>query len=101
MNPRTLLRLEGLAAFSAATAAYFALDGSPWLFLLLVLAPDLSMLGYLAGPNVGSSVYNAAHTYLVPVAVVGAGVWTGTPPAVSSGWCGSPTSVPTAWWGTV
>jgi hypothetical protein len=85
MNPRTLLRAEGLTAFLAATAAYVALSGSPWLYLLLALAPDLSMLGYLAGPRVGSYVYNAAHTYAVPVGVIGLGVWTATPLATFVG----------------
>ena len=37
----------------------------------LLLAPDLSMLGYLAGPQVGTAIYNAFHTYAMP-AVVGA-----------------------------
>jgi hypothetical protein len=85
MNPRTLLRVEGLTTFLAATAAYVALSGSPWLYLLLALAPDLSVLGYLAGPRVGSYVYDAAHTYPVPAALIGLGVWTATPLVTSVG----------------
>ena len=41
------------------------------LFGVLLLAPDLSMLGYLAGPRVGAALYNAFHAYAMP-AVVGA-----------------------------
>ncbi|MEW6254760.1 MAG: DUF4260 domain-containing protein [Pseudomonadota bacterium] len=70
--PLWLLRAEGAALFVAMLAAYHhlaALPGSPswWLFAILLLAPDLSMLGYLAGPRVGALAYNAAHTTLVPV----------------------------------
>lgn len=78
MNPKTLLRIEGLAAFLAALAVYFSLDGPLWLLAVLALAPDLSIVGYLAGPAVGSRVYNLFHTYTVPLAVAGLGVWTGT-----------------------
>ena len=46
---RAILRLEGAAAF-AASAALYAHGGFSWpLFAVLFLAPDLAMLGYLAG----------------------------------------------------
>jgi len=60
--PRWLLRLEGLAVFGGAVALYFHL-GYGWLLLVvLVLAPDLSMLGYLWGPRNGALAYDVAHT---------------------------------------
>ena len=41
---------------------------APWfMFFLLVLVPDLSMLGYLAGPAVGSRLYNLVHNYVAPL----------------------------------
>ena len=82
MYPRILLRIEGLAVFLAALAVYFTLDGPLWLFAILALAPDLSMVGYLAGPAVGSRLYNLFHTYTVPLAVAGVGVWAGATLAV-------------------
>lgn len=75
MNPATVLRVEGLAAFVAALGTYLWLGGPLWLLAVLALAPDLSMLGYLAGPRVGSRCYNLAHTYTLPVALGGAAVW--------------------------
>lgn len=69
--PAGLLRAEGLAVFAAALAAYAALGASWWLFAALILAPDLSMLGYLAGPRAGALVYNTGHTYVGP-ALLGA-----------------------------
>jgi hypothetical protein len=61
-----LLRLEGLAV-AVLTALLYARTGTSWwLFAALWLAPDLSMLGYLASPCRGARVYNAIHTYLLP-----------------------------------
>ncbi len=62
-------RAEGAAVFVAATVLYFQAGGIWWLLLLLFLAPDLSALGYLAGPRVGSLTYNLMHTYVGPVAL--------------------------------
>lgn len=78
MEPRTILRLEGLTVLSIALASYVAMEGSIWLLLVLALAPDLSMLGYVAGPGVGSLTYNVVHTYTLPLALGVAGVLTGT-----------------------
>ena len=64
-----LLRLEGLAAFAAATTAYIML-GYDWrIFLLTLLLPDLAMLGYLFGPWIGGWSYNIAHSYTAPAVV--------------------------------
>jgi Domain of unknown function (DUF4260) len=80
--PSTLLRLEGLALLAAALALYFD-AGYGWpLLVVLALAPDLSMLGYLAGPRVGAVTYDAAHTTLAPVALGAAGVLAGADLAV-------------------
>jgi hypothetical protein len=67
--PRVLLRLEGLALAVAAVVVYFHEDYSVWLFVALILAPDLSFAGYLAGPRVGAIVYNVAHTTIGPLAL--------------------------------
>jgi hypothetical protein len=65
----TLLRLEGLAV-AAVTAVLYAKTGAGWwLLAALWLTPDLSMLGYLAGPCWGARCYNAVHTYVVPAAL--------------------------------
>jgi hypothetical protein len=72
--PARLLRLEGLAVAAGALVLYFD-AGYGWLALvLLVLAPDLSALGFLAGPRVGALTYDVAHTYAWPVALGVAGV---------------------------
>ena len=74
--PRVLLRVEGIALFISAVVLYFHADYPWWLFLVLALAPDLSMIGYLAGPRTGAAAYDAAHTTLLPIALGLVGVLT-------------------------
>lgn len=75
MEPRTFLRVEGSAALGIALWSYVALDGPLWMLLVLALAPDLSMIGYLAGPRFGSLSYNVVHTYTSPLALGAVGFW--------------------------
>jgi hypothetical protein len=70
MSVRRWLRLEGLMAFLLATYLYAQAGGSWLAFLLLFLVPDVSFAGYLAGPRVGAVVYNVAHSYVGPLALV-------------------------------
>lgn len=73
---RIALRLEG-AAFAAVALFFYSIAGAGWLvFALLILVPDLSMLGYLGGKRVGALIYNLFHTYLAPIAL-GAFGWFG------------------------
>ncbi len=67
---KALLRLEGLTLFAGMVVLYGAWDGSWWIFAMLFLAPDLSFLAYLSGPRTGALVYNAAHSYMAPVALL-------------------------------
>jgi hypothetical protein len=62
----SILRLEGLAAAALSAVFYARTGASWWLFAALWLAPDLSLLGYLAGPNWGARIYNAIHAYITP-----------------------------------
>jgi hypothetical protein len=72
--PRGLLHLEGLAILAGSLALYFD-AGYGWLALVvLFLAPDLSMLGYLGGPKVGALTYDVVHTFAGPVALGVVGV---------------------------
>ena len=86
---RALLRLEGAVVLVASLAAY-AQFGAGWgVFALWLLVPDLSLLGYLAGPRAGAALYNAAHSYVGPVALLALGVLAAMPWAVAGGliWC--------------
>ncbi len=64
--PPVLLRIES-ATLLALSVLLYGLNGGNWLlFVLLFLAPDVSMLGYLAGSRVGAISYNLFHTYAAP-----------------------------------
>jgi hypothetical protein len=80
--PRVLLRVEGAAVAVASVALYFNADYPWWLLVVLVLAPDLSMVGYAAGPAVGAAAYDVAHTYTLPIVLGTIGVMTGADTAV-------------------
>jgi hypothetical protein len=66
MKPSLLLRLEGLLVLIVALLSYTQLNGNWILFALLILAPDVSMLGYLKDVKLGALTYNAIHTYALP-----------------------------------
>ena len=70
---RTMLRLEGLGLFLGMTLLYGVWDGSWSIYAVLFLAPDLSFAGYLGGPRLGAVIYNAAHSYILPMALMTAG----------------------------
>jgi len=61
-----LLRLEGLAVAAVAAVLFARTGASWWLFAGVWLVPDLSLLGYLAGPRWGARIYNAIHSYVTP-----------------------------------
>ncbi|WP_353643394.1 DUF4260 domain-containing protein [Mesorhizobium sp. WSM2239] len=63
--------------FGLCVAGY-SLSGGSWpLFFLLILAPDLSMLGYLAGPRIGAYAYNLFHTLIMPLCLLAFGFLAG------------------------
>jgi thioredoxin reductase len=83
--PRVLLHAEGIVVAVAALVLYFYADYPWWLLAALVLAPDLSMVGYLAGSSIGAAAYDAAHTYALPVALAAVGLIVDAETAVQVG----------------
>ena len=78
-----LLRLEGLVLFLGMTLLYYVWDGSWWVYVLLFFVPDISFAAYLSGPRFGALVYNAAHSYLGPMAMMTGGFATASPLVLS------------------
>ncbi|CUA89460.1 Domain of unknown function (DUF4260) [Chelatococcus sambhunathii] len=71
--PRTILKIEALLTWGAATFA-FSLTGAPWwLYAALFFVPDVSFLGYLAGARIGAIAYNALHSHIAPVLLAAVG----------------------------
>jgi hypothetical protein len=76
--PRTLLRAEGAAVAVAAAVLYFHAGYPWWLLIALVLAPDLSMIGYLGGSATGAVAYDLAHTTVWPILLGALGLLAGS-----------------------
>ena len=68
--PSALLRLEGAAVFFGMIAVYIHQGASGLLFMLLLFAPDVSMIGYRFNPRTGSTLYNVFHTYALPAVLL-------------------------------
>lgn len=76
---KNLLKLEELFLFGLSLFLFSQLDyGWGW-YALLFLAPDLSMIGYLANPRVGSWTYNLIHHKGLAVALYVLGALFSTP----------------------
>ncbi len=78
-RPRILLHLEGAVAFAVALALYWRSDGNWLLFVMLLLAPDVGMLGYLRDTCLGAATYNVFHTYAAALGLAVAGFVAGRP----------------------
>lgn len=96
-KPEHVLRLEGAALLAVTTAAYATLPAylalqphqtatAPgwWTFAALFFVPDVSMLGYLAGPARGALLYNLAHTTTLPALLLLAGASLHAPFAIAA-----------------
>ncbi|HLA65776.1 MAG TPA: DUF4260 family protein [Candidatus Saccharimonadales bacterium] len=68
-----ILRAEQVALVVAGIVIYLSNRGALILLLPLLLAPDLSMVGYLGGPRLGAVTYNAAHNLVLALGALGIG----------------------------
>lgn len=80
MSVKWILRIESAAIGIASVVAYLTVGGPPLLLIPALLAPDLSALGYLAGPRVGAVTYNLVHNWALPaalaiLAILGHALW--------------------------
>jgi hypothetical protein len=67
---KTILQLENLAGFLFSIYVFSLLSYPWWVYLLLFLTPDLSILGYVVGPRVGAFTYNLIHHKAVSLALI-------------------------------
>jgi hypothetical protein len=64
---KKLIHAEGFVVLLAAIYIYSLNEFSWWMFFLLLLAPDLSMLAYLINQQIGTQIYNWFHTYVISI----------------------------------
>lgn len=58
---KNILKLEELAEFILGIFIFSRLDFAWWYFPLVLLTPDIGMLGYLVNPKIGAWSYNLFH----------------------------------------
>jgi hypothetical protein len=73
-----ILRAEYIAIFLTGLVVFLANGGPWWIFPFVLLVPDVSAIGYLAGPRLGAIGYNIGHNLVLALAVLGLGWWIGT-----------------------
>ena len=73
---RIWLRAEGFCVFAFSVLLYKLTGSSWWLFLALLLTPDLAILGYLISPRLGAACYNVVHSYVSPLVLATVAVMT-------------------------
>ena len=69
-RPKILLRTEGAFELALSVIFYQATYANWLLFILLLLVPDLAMLGYLRGVRLGTVCYNSVHTFVGPFMII-------------------------------
>ena len=76
---KAVLQLEGAVVLAASIWFYFFQVNGGWaLFAVLILAPDLSMIGFVKDTRLGSITYNLMHNYILSVVAIIIGVATDT-----------------------
>jgi hypothetical protein len=74
---RGILHVEGVAVLAASLWLYFVELEASWIaFAVLILAPDVSMLGYVRSARLGAWLYDLMHNYALALALIVVGVAT-------------------------
>jgi len=72
----TTLKLEELALFLLGIFLFAQLPFAWWWFLVLILTPDIGMIGYLFGNKSGAFTYNLFHHRGTAIACYLIGIYT-------------------------
>lgn len=76
---KTVLKLEEILMFVLGIYLFNQLDYAWWWFLVLILAPDIGMVGYLFNNKIGALTYNLFHHKGLAILVYLAGVYFSIP----------------------
>jgi len=72
---KTTLKLEEFGLFLFGIYLFNQLDYVWWWFLVLILAPDLSMIGYVFGNKSGAFLYNLFHHRAIALVLYLVGIY--------------------------
>jgi hypothetical protein len=70
-----VIKLEELGLFILGIYFFSQLEFAWWWFLVLILTPDFSMIGYVFGDRVGAFCYNVAHHRGLSIALFLVGIY--------------------------
>ena len=76
---KTFLKLEELLMFTLGIYFFSLLNFDWWWFLVLILTPDIGMLGYLFNTKTGAISYNIFHHKGVAIIIYLLGVYLSIP----------------------
>jgi Domain of unknown function (DUF4260) len=71
---KNTIKLEEAAMLAGSIYFLYTMDVAWWWYVILLLGPDISMLGYLAGNKTGAVCYNFFHHKAVAVIVLLTGI---------------------------
>lgn len=71
---KDLIKLEELAQFILGIVLFSQLHFAWWWFLVLILTPDVSMIGYAVNPRIGAMLYNIFHHKALGIAFMVFGI---------------------------
>lgn len=69
------IKIEELAMLGLGVYLFSLLSYEWWWFLVLILAPDIGMIGYLFGNKIGAFLYNLFHHKGVAIVVYLVGIY--------------------------
>ena len=71
---KNLLKLEELFMFALTIFLFSKLDFAWWWYPVLLLTPDISMIGYLISPQIGAGTYNFIHHKALGISIFVLGI---------------------------
>ncbi len=69
-QPITFQRIEAGVLLLGSIYGYHLVDGSWWLYALLLFSIDIFMAGYLIDNRAGAIVYNVGHSLIIPIILI-------------------------------
>ena len=69
-KPKVWLRIEGLVLLVATIVLFSGQHQKWWIYPVLLLVPDIFMLGYIANTKIGAFFYNVGHSYIAPALMI-------------------------------
>ena len=76
---KAILKLEELFMFLLGLYLFSLLDFQWWWFLILILLPDIGMVGYVLNNKAGALMYNIFHHKGLAIAIYLTGIYLSVP----------------------